>query len=114
MNDRLRSLTKPDLVGQGFKKANQKLEAKWLKQYKEFPVKSFQRYGQYDASILREIPKKFESRGSQIIYEGPRLLIGRGIAEKTQPKGIIKARFETGKFCLTNSIHGIKLTNPAD
>ena len=114
MNDRLRDLTKTDLVGQGFKKANQKLDANWLKQYKEFPAESFQRYGQYDASLLREVPQKFESRGSQIIYEGPRLLIGRGIDEKTRPKGKIIARFETDKFCFTNSIHGIKLTNAED
>lgn len=114
MNDRLRDLTKPNLVGQGFKKANQKLDANWLKQYKEFPAKSLQRYGKYDVSLLREVPQKFESRGSRIIYEGHRLLIGRGIDEKTHPKGKIIARFETDKFCFTNSIHGIKLTNAED
>lgn len=114
-NKRLNNFTNPELVGQGFKKANQAKKADWLKKYKQLPASLFQRYGKFEDSWLtNDVPDQVEARGSKAIYDGPRLLVGRGIDEHTRPKGKIIARYETGKFCFTNSIHGIKLIDGTD
>jgi hypothetical protein len=47
-------------------------------------------------------------------YEGKRLLVKRGIEEKTVDKGRIVARFEAEPFCFTNAINGIKLKSPEE
>ncbi len=114
-NNRLGDFTVPELVGQGFKKANQAKKANWLKEYKKLPAKLFRRYGKFEDSWLtNDVPEEVEARGSRVIYDGPRLLVGRGIDEHTRPKGKIIARYETSRFCFTNSIHGIKLKDGTD
>lgn len=110
MDSRLKDITEPGLFGQGFKHANQKYESDWLRKYKELPAKTFQRYGAFDSGCLVRVPQKVERRGVREVYEGPRLLIKRGITEKTLPKGKIIARFERDSFCFRNSIHGIKIS----
>jgi len=114
MDSRLKDITKPGLFGRGFQKANQKYESRWLREYKELPVNKFQRYGAIDSGWLVGVPQKVEARGIREVYEGPRLLVKRGIAEKTFPKGKIIARFERDSFCFRNSIHGIKISLDAE
>lgn len=106
----LASFTTPESVGQGFKKANQRSDADWLKNYGALPVSAFGRYGTLDVPrILEEVPVRVERRGVQEVYDGPRILVRRGIDEGSQPKGRVEARFEEDSFCFTNAITGIKL-----
>ncbi|MBE9572857.1 MAG: hypothetical protein IMF11_19710 [Proteobacteria bacterium] len=109
MDSRLKDITKPGLFGRGFQKANQKYESKWLREYEELPAKKFQRYGILDRGWLVEVPQKVERRGVREVYEGSRLLIKRGITEKTFPKGKIIARIERDRFSFRHSIYGVKL-----
>lgn len=111
MDSQLKDITEPGLFGQGFKQANQKYESDWLKEYEELPVENFHRYGALDSARLVEVPQKVERRGVREVYEGSRLLVKRGITERTLPKGRIVARFERNSFCFRNSIHGIKITH---
>jgi type I restriction-modification system DNA methylase subunit len=110
MDSQLKDITEPGIFGQGFKQANQKYESDWLKEYEELPVKNLHRYGALDSALLVEVPQKVERRGVREVYEGSRLLVKRGITEKTLPKGKIIARFERDSFCFRNSIHGIKIS----
>jgi hypothetical protein len=109
----LRKLTAAngDGYGQGFKKANKRLDADWLRTYNVLPVEYFCRYGGLDFDNLKTPPTKVEARGVRAIYDGRRLLIKRGIQEKGDTKGLIVARVEDRAFCFTNSINGIKLAD---
>ena len=112
LNSPLIDYSSPNLVGQGYKKANQQNDSKWLSTYKEFPADQFTRYGPLDTNMLETVPSKVERRGVREVYNGIRLLVQRGISEKTSPKGQIIARVENKAFCFTNAIHGIKLREP--
>jgi type I restriction-modification system DNA methylase subunit len=114
INKRLNVMTNSDLSGQGFKKANRKRQADWLKQYKQLPPDRFTRYGQFNSSWLVEAPGLCEYRGKKTLYEGLRLLVKRGIDQKSLPKGQIVARIESIPFCYSNYIHGIKFTEDED
>jgi len=106
----LRDLTTKEKRGQGYKKANQKNEADWLKEYKSLPIKHFRRYGSLNfPSVLEEVPYCVERRGVREVYDGLRLLFQRGIEEQLNPKGQIVARLEKDSFCFTNAIIGVKL-----
>lgn len=111
IGDRLNSFTQKGLYRRGFQEGNKSKDSDWLMEYKELPTDKFQRYGGFNASLLVEPPKRVEARGFRELYEGPRLLIKRGITEHSVPKGTITARYETDKFCFRNSIHGVKLSN---
>ena len=52
--------------------------------------------------------------GNPNVYSGSRILVQRGIDEKSVDKGRIVARYETDPFCFTNSINGIKLNSPEE
>ncbi len=110
MGSRLMNITEPGLFGQGFIQANQKYESGWLRQYKELPIGDFHRYGTLATVRLVDVPPRVQRKGVQEVYEGSRLLVKRGITERTFPKGKIIARFERNSFCFRNSIHGIKTT----
>jgi hypothetical protein len=105
----LASLTTPEMKGQGYKEANKRSRALWLKKYKALPIEHFRRYGPIDWSKLAKVPEKVESRGVEAVYSGMRLLVGRGIDESGEPKGQIVARLEDRPFAFTNAIHGVKL-----
>jgi N-6 DNA Methylase len=91
--------------GQGFKEANRKLDADWLENYAELRSEFLQRYGPFDPKRLVAVPKKVERRGVEEVYDGHRLLVGRGI----KAGGFITSRIETSKFCFRNSINGVRL-----
>jgi type I restriction-modification system DNA methylase subunit len=111
MNDSLDHFT--SLVGQGFKVANKKKDAGWLKKYKVLPDKRFKRYGKLNLDGLEQAPAKVESQGTKEIYDGTRLLVQRGIKEEgITPKGQIIARIEDKTFCFTNAIDGLRLSDP--
>jgi len=110
----LSDFTNPDKFGQGYKEANQAKDADWLRQYKSLPIECFHRYRSMDFDALEDIPSRVESRGVREVYEGMRLLVKRGIEEKSIPKGQIIARLEERPFCFTNAIHGVKLSEPEE
>jgi len=91
--------------GQGFKVANQSVPAEWLSDYKELPAQSLRRYGPFDRRLLRDVPDMVERRGVEAVYNGHRILVGRGI----KTGGFITARLETRKYAFRNSIHGVRL-----
>jgi hypothetical protein len=74
--------------GQGFKEANRSEPAEWLKNYRELPAESLRRYGPLDEAVLRDVPDMVERRGVEDVYNGHRLLVGRGI----KTGGFITAR----------------------
>jgi len=114
MNPPLSEFTNRGLVGQGFKKASQENPSGWLMKYNELPVKGFGRYGPLDLGSLVPVPERVERMGIEEIYEGTRLLVKRGITERTTPKGQIVARLESQRFAFRSSIHGIKLADPKE
>ncbi|MER8374525.1 N-6 DNA methylase [Mesorhizobium sp. M1406] len=93
------------LFGRGFQEANRKLNADWLQNYKELRPQALERYGPTDTNQLLPVPHKVERRGVEEVYNGHRLLVGRGI----KADGFITSRFDTQKYCFRNSIHGVRL-----
>jgi hypothetical protein len=109
---KLADLVSRQNCGQGYKKANQENDSKWLRRYKSFPVEHFRRYGKLDYRHLEDPPARVERQGVRAIYGGERLLIKRGITESGVVQGEIVARIEKRPFCFTNAINGIKLAEP--
>ncbi len=104
---------------QGFQEANKSKNSNWLLDYKEIPIKYFQnKYGSFDLSNredllkLSSIPPKVKVRGKAAMYDGQRILIKRGVAQKnTSPKGQVIARIESDRFAFRHSIICIKLNS---
>jgi hypothetical protein len=94
----------------GFQEASRKDAAGWLRQFKEFPTVAFERYGPLPKDQFIKPPTRVHRRRERIIYEGPRLLIKRGIDQHQGAGGQIVARFETEPFCFRDSIHCAPLT----
>ena len=69
--------------------------------------KSFSRYG--NKLLFTQTPSFVYRRGEEDSYCGKRLLIQRGINERNDIRGEIVSRYETGDFCYTNAINGLKL-----
>ncbi len=92
--------------GQGFKVASKDKDADALQSFRNLDIGKFSRY---DPLSFSDPPEKVHRLGIIGAYEGKRLLIKRGIDEKTSDKGRIVARYEDDSFCFTNAINGIKL-----
>ena len=85
----------------------------WKKDYKNYDISIFERYGKLRSELLTPTPPKILYRfGTENIFHGERILIGRGIKQKNNRKGILLARFEETDFCFTNAIIGLKLLKP--
>jgi len=97
-----------DNFGQGLKIAAQTKDGSHLAKYPFLKITSFSQYGEL---YFDKFPatKKFEHLGFERGYFGKRLLIKRGITEKTSPKGLIISRYEETPFCFTNAIHSFIL-----
>jgi type I restriction-modification system DNA methylase subunit len=98
---------------QGFKESEKgRKDSGWLKKYKELPTDALDnRYGSIDIGTkLRPVPPKVREKGTPEIYEGMRILIRGGPAQKGyQEKGQIIARFHTETFAFRHSVNCIKL-----
>lgn len=98
---------------QGFKESEKgRKDSGWLKKYKELPTGALEnKYGPIDIGTkLRPVPPKVREKGTPEIYEGKRILIRGGPAQKGyQEKGQIIARFETETFAFRHSVNCIKL-----
>ena len=97
--------------GQGFVVASKNKSADALQAFSNLDISSFSRY---DSLMFSDPPKKVYRLGMITVYDGYRLLVQRGIGQKSDNKGQIVARYETKPFCFTNSINGIKLNSPEE
>ncbi len=90
--------------GRGFEVTTRGTPSGWLKDYRELPAKLLTKYGKQSLGDLRPVPNKVYRKGLEAVYQGHRLLVGRGI----KADGLITARFETRKYCFRNSVHGVR------
>jgi len=97
--------------GQGFVVASKNKRADALQSFSNLDISSFSRY---NSLIFSDPPKKVYRLGMISVYDGYRLLVQRGIGQKSVNKGQIVARYETKPFCFTHSINGIKLNSPEE
>jgi hypothetical protein len=100
-----------EVSGQGFQVASKGKDADNLQSFRNLVVSTFSRY---DSLSFSNPPKKVYRLGVIGTYSGKRLLVKRGIDEKTVDKGRIVARYEAEPFCFTNAINGIKLELPEE
>jgi hypothetical protein len=89
----------------GFIEANRELPANWLRRFQEFPTNAFVRYGPLPTGAFVKPPRRVERRRDKVIYQGPRILIKRGIDQNEDEGGRIAARYETADFCFRDSIY---------
>jgi hypothetical protein len=109
-NKRLKEFSYLEKCGRGYQLAAEDRNADELQSFKNMKIESFSRYGYLEFS---NPPKKIHRLGNLNIFEGKRLIVQKGIAEKvlqnSNEKGMIVARYESEPFCFTNAIQGIKL-----
>ncbi len=102
----LQNFADVEKCGRGYEVVSKTSNADVLQTFKSIRINSFSRY---DALEFSTSPPKVYRLGNLHLYQGTRLLVQRGILEKTSVKGCLVSRFETTPFCFTNAIHGIKL-----
>lgn len=102
--------THSERIGEGFKVTKKgRKPIKWLQQFKEFPTRYFERYGQLPSEQFGSPPREVERGRTRDLFESRRLLVKRGITQKDGADGRIVARLETEPFCFRNSIHCFRL-----
>jgi type I restriction-modification system DNA methylase subunit len=84
-------------------------DSDWLRNYKQFPIDLFKRYGPIYPHQLTPVPDLVYRFGNQDIYDGWRLLVKHGISQANGANGRIEARLDNLSYCFTNSINGINL-----
>jgi hypothetical protein len=91
---------------QGFTESKQerKPSPAWFLKYKELPAEELVSYGSLQSSWLVPVPKNVKRAGSESVYKGTRLLVGRGVGQAT-----ITARLETEPFAFRNSVNAFRL-----
>jgi len=98
-----------DRLRVGFKVAKKDVPATWLAKYPVLPTEAFERYGPLPKDSFESVPPMVHRRGDESVYKGLRLLIGRGIEQKNDVRGMITARLESTPFCFKDSIYGVPL-----
>lgn len=87
---------------------------------KDFPIKrllnieSFRRYDSSKALKFRKLPEMVYRLPKKEVFSGSRVLVKRGIEQKSEPKGQIIARYEKQSFCVTSDVNGIQLQRPEE
>lgn len=115
LNPSLRTFCDLNVTGRGYEKREGSKSSKEIQEYKVLPSEGLGRYGSLDMEKLKSVPERIGRLGkSKEMYSGMRILVKRGIAQGTLPKGQIVARFETAEFCFKNSIFCIKLIDPQE
>lgn len=88
----------------GFLKAKKdQIPSGWLRKFKEFPTRVFVRYGALPTQKFKTPPPKVKRRCEKDLFQGPRLLVKRGIGSD----GVVVARYENENFSFRHSIYGI-------
>jgi hypothetical protein len=103
-----------DRCGQGISPSPEKYSTERIASLLMCPVKLFSRYDLLDMKKSLTLKKAVYRLGNTEVYSGCRLLVQRGVDEKSSDKGQIIARYETEPFCFTNAINGIKLKSPEE
>jgi type I restriction-modification system DNA methylase subunit len=111
INRRLIQYSVREESGRGYQLAAKDKNAAALQPFRNLVINTFSRY---DSILFTDPPETVHRLGVIGTYEGKRLLVQRGIEEKTADKGRIVARYEADPFCFTNAIHGIKLESPEE
>ena len=115
LNLSLKDFCDLDNTGRGFEEREGAITSGILRKYKEFPTKEMKRYGILDKKKLRPVPARVGRIGkSEELYSGTRILVKRGVTQRSSPKGQIAARLESEPFCFRHSIYCIKLSEPED
>lgn len=100
----------PERVGEGFKVAKRgRKPVKRLQQFKEFPTQHFERYGELPTASFVRPPDEVERERTRDLFNGRRLLVKRGITQRSGANGRVEARLETGPFCFRHSIFCFRL-----
>ncbi len=94
--------------GRGFEGGKGKAGREELMPLREFPAEAFRRYGPLPTDKFKDIPDRVRRLGARNTYEGRRILVKRGITQRSGQNGIIEARMETEPFAFRNSIHGVR------
>ncbi len=103
-----------DKCGQGISPSPAKHSTDSIASFALCPIKLLSRYNKLDIGRFLTLEKSVYRTGNPNVYSGSRILVQRGIDEKSVDKGRIVARYETDPFCFTNSINGIKLNSPEE
>ncbi len=96
------------VICSGFKEGPKNTPSGCLCNFTEFPTKAFERYGPLP-ELIESPHDGVERRRFRELYEGLRLVIGRGIRQKGGANGRIIARLESESFCFRDSIYGVRL-----
>jgi hypothetical protein len=88
--------------------------SKWLKNYKELPVRSIKRYGPIIDELRDTVPDRVRAYGNRKNYDGWRLLVKQGLKQADGAHGRIDARLENLSYCYQSSIYGINVDNASD
>ena len=80
----------------------------------ELPIKCFNENSDFSRLYIPIEPRKIHALGQPIIYQGPRLLIKRGISRSGEKFGEIQARLAYEPFAFRNSIIGFRLDSLND
>ena len=110
LSSRLTLASKQLTSGQGFSEGSGTVAADWLSEFGELPVKELRSFGPLRKDALVKPPKWVERRRERELYEGPRLVIRRGVPTGGRPT----IRFETEPYCFRNSILGFRLDGIPD
>ena len=115
INPSLEKFCDPENSGRGFEEGSGQSSIGNILNYKELPTKEFKKYGRINKKSLKSVPLKVNRRGkSEGLYFGKRILVKRGLTQKSFPKGQIISRLELEEFCFRHSIYCIKLFQPDD
>jgi Eco57I restriction-modification methylase len=96
--------------GQGFAEGNRAEAAAWLSDFRELPVKELRSYGPLRKEALVDPPSHVERRRQRELYEGPRLLVRRGVPTGGRPT----IRFEKQPYCYRHSVLGFRIDSLPD
>ena len=100
---------KPDVApAQGYTPGNQRDAPSWLAKYKELPARRLRRYGTLMELGLVSPPARVHRPGQEGLFNGPRLVVGRGVGSRSDERSIV-SRFESDSFCFTNSVASFRL-----
>src|ERR1035437_5917964 len=93
---------------QGFteSKEDRKPSPDWFLTYKELPATKLMSYGPLKKEWFVAVPRNVKRAGSEQVYKGTRLLIGRGVGNAQ-----ITTRLETKPFAFRNSVNAFRLEN---
>jgi hypothetical protein len=96
-------LNPTNIPGQGYTPGSANQAPPWFPKYKELPATKLSRYESNLTDLVQDPPKRVHRPGSEKLFEGPRILIKRGIGGRT-PR-LIVSRFDQTPYLVSNSVN---------